>query len=235
MEIRTHNSNINFTSRKIPRFIYHFTNQNSYQKMCQDGFIKTTDCDMYLKGEGVFMVDWTNFCKRWGYDKSWGEKGTTLQESLIRIAAKWIQAFIKGKNELVILKIPTEKLKRSKLVIRSQQKFFDVKENDKNFNSLSDNLKEHLSGFTPATEYKTFAKRKEAVEFIYKEDIPINITEKIGETINIPEFRATTKYNRENPVKSILKKCLKGLNEAKSLRFIQKKVEDIPPNFSQVH
>lgn len=221
MEINKTNQSINFTGRKIPRFVYHLTNKKNYNQMCKDGFIKTTDSDPYIKdSEGIFTIDWNNFCKLWGHHKSWGENGYPLQYSLLREAVKWVTSYIDSLNELVIIKIPTDKLKQNKLAVRSQHLFFEVKENDLKLNQLTHNQLSHLSGNTPATQSKLL-KRRNAVEFIYKEPIPIENTEQIGSVLNIAEFRKSAEFDSDNPVKCILSKALNGLNESKAIEYIK--------------
>ena len=219
MEINNSNPKINFGNRKIPRYLYHFTNKKAYKQMLNDGFTKMSDNDPYLKDKGIFAVDWTNFCKLWGHNKSWGESGTTLQEYLLRTAAKWINSVKEGANELVVLRIKTDKLKRNKLTVRSQKLFFDVKENDIKINTLSTKQKEHILGDKSAIEGKKL-KRKEAVEYIYKESIPIEDIEEIGFPINIAELRKTEEFDYNAPVKSVLTKALVGTNEEKGIQFI---------------
>lgn len=53
--MNTINNNISFGHRKIPRYIYHFTNKKNYESILKDGFIKVSDCDPYLQGKGVLQ------------------------------------------------------------------------------------------------------------------------------------------------------------------------------------
>ena len=175
MEIN--NSNItNFKSRKVPRYIYHFTNEQAYKSMCNDGFIKATTKDSFIKNKAVFLIELENFCKNWGFNKSWDQFSEPLQESLLMLASYFTTpSLIESKNKLVILKIPTDKLDSEKLFIRSENNFFEqILSVKKDTTDLHPNIKQNLEGNTPATKSKLYKNRKEAIEFIYKGDIPIN-------------------------------------------------------------
>lgn len=212
----------NFQSRKIPRYIYHITNQRAYKSMLEnDKAILPSTKDPYNLHEGVHAIELSNFFKRWGFHKDWeSEKfaGETLRESLLRAATRWRKSQLEGKDELVILKIPTDKLDTGKLKIRSQNRFFKFMYN-KNKKSNPD---EHLRCETPATEAKRYKQRKEAIEFIYQDSIPINIVEPIGQKLNVPEFRLSLEYDCFNPAKSILAHILNGIPEGRGLLNLQR-------------
>jgi len=107
------NTNVHYGKHKIPRYTYHMTSKKNYESMVKDGFIKPSNSG--LLGKGVFMTELTNFFKRWRNNKAWREK--SLQEKLLSQVAK-------DENEIVMLKIPTDKLKHNKLKIRSQNILF---------------------------------------------------------------------------------------------------------------
>lgn len=240
-------NNCNFSGavygkHKVPRFIYHMTNKSNYEAMMKDGFIKTS-VDVTM-GKGVFATELTNLFKWWQKDKSW--ENASLQEGLIRQVAK-------GKDEIVILKIPTANLDHDKLKIRSQNSLFSWK-NSETVNKMSDEIDKefdtfkpkdgeswfekyavlvrehikkqessavvtHLMEGTPAKNSGLFEQRGEAIEYVYREDIPIADVQKIGE-VNVKELRQTKEYDPIRPMKSIFSALLKGTpqeNAAKRL------------------
>lgn len=206
MKINNYNTT-SFGNRKIPRYIYHFTNEYAYKSMCEDGFIKATTKDKYIKEKSVFFVEMENFCKRWGKNKSWEAFPESLQESLLMYVAYFnTPSLIQDKNKLVILKISTDKLNLKKLFIRSQNRFFENLLSHKDTKSLSFELKECLEGNISASKSKIYKNRKEAIEYIYKDDIPIEKAKQIGQILDINSLNIDT----NNQVKAILQMCLKG-------------------------
>lgn len=217
MEI--HSSNINFGNRKIPRFIYHLTNAHAYDSMLKDGGIKATTKDYYIKEKAVFFIELDNFCKNWGFSKSWKAFPEPLQESLLMLAAYFkTPSPIQGENKLVILKIPTDKLDSNKLFVRSENRFFEQILADKNdTNGLHFDLKQNLEGNVPASKSKLYKNRKEALEYIYKDDIPIEKVESIGQILDIN----TLDYDKNNSAKSVLQKCLEGTRERIAIDYLK--------------
>ena len=224
---------------KIPRFIYHMTNKSNYESMLCDGIIKTSQ-DEFI-GNGVFATELTNLFKRWRKSKSWGS--VSLQEELIGQVSK-------GKDEIVILKIPTAKLDTDKLVVRSQNKLFswifsykaeeaftqiskmkkEVGSNDR-LDKVREILKdiitkqeskkyaEHLTIGAPAKMSSLYKQRKEALEYVYLDNIPMSNVEKIGE-VNIAELRKTAGYDPVRPMRSIFTNLLKGTPEFKGAELL---------------
>ena len=128
-------------------------------------------------------------------------------------------SLIEDKNELVILKIPVDKLDSEKLFIRSENKFFEqILSVKKDTTDLHPDIKQNLEGNTPATKSKLYKNRKEAIEYIYKGDIPIEKAEQIGQILDIN----TLDYDKNNSVKSILQKILEGLPEENAIRHLRK-------------
>ena len=243
----SNHNNCNFAGavygkHKVPRFIYHMTNKSNYESMLKDGFIKTSVDGAF--GKGVFATELTNLFKWWQKDKSW--ENASMQECLIRQVAK-------GKDDIVILKIPTANLDHDKLKVRSQNSLFSWKnsdtankmcdEIDKEFDTLkpkdgeswlekyavlvrkhikkqeSSTVVTHLMEGTPAKNSGLFEQRGEAIEYIYKEDIPISDVQKIGE-VNVWDLRHSNEYDPIRPMKSIFSALLKGTpqeNAAKRL------------------
>jgi hypothetical protein len=128
-------------------------------------------------------------------------------------------SLIEDKNKLVILKIPADKLDSEKLFIRSENKFFEqILSVKKDTTDLHPDIKQNLEGNTPATKSKLYKNRKEAIEYIYKGDIPIEKAEQIGQILDIN----TLDYDKNNLVKSILQKILEGLPEENAIRHLRK-------------
>ena len=219
MEINNYNIT-NFKSRKIPKYIYHLTNEHAYKSMYKDGFIKASTKDFYIKDKAIFFIELDNFCKNWGISKSWDKFPEPLQESLLMLAAYFkTPSTIEDQNKLVILKIPTDKLDAKKLFVRSEKKFFEqVLYDKKDAKDLHPIIKQNLEGNTSATKSKLYKNRKEAIEYIYKDDIPIEKAEQIGQILNIN----TLDYDKNNSVKSILQKILEGLPEENAIRHLRK-------------
>lgn len=224
---------------KIPRYIYHLTSKENYEKMLQNGVLQTTS-DGWFKQKGIFAVELENLFKRWGNNELWEE--CPLQLSLLEHAAK-------DSDKIVILKIPTAKLEQENLYIRSQnqlipdhfglsdyfeqicgstkykdkekldtQDFFDIINHALNKRIANLNSQKHLAYGAPAGQSKLYKQRKEAIEYIYSDPIPMSDVEKIGET-NIAELK-NLEDEDDIPVetmKNIFKKLLKGKPEENSL------------------
>ena len=88
----------------------------------------------------------------------------------------------------------------------------------KDAKNLHPDIKQNLEGNTPATKSKLYKNRKEAIEYIYKDDIPIEKAEQIGQILDIN----TLDYDKNSSVKSILQKILEGLPEENAIRHLRK-------------
>ena len=220
---------------KVPRFIYHLTNKSNWESIKFDGVIKTSFDNMM--GQGVFTAELTNLFKHWRINKSWGNK--SLQESLVNFVSK-------GSDEIVILKIPTSSLDLDKLVIRSQNRLFSwyssskydeakniiSKMKDKEFGNKfpevltdvitkleSKSLAYHLTKGDSCKLSALFKQRKEALEYVYLENIPMSNVEKIGE-VNIAELRKSVEYDPVRPMRSLFTNLLKGAPEVKGAELL---------------
>ena len=155
----------------------------------------------------------------------------SLMEELISYTAK-------GKDDIVLLRIPTEKLDKNKLLIRSQNRMLGsyniktkaseyleklirngIEEKEAVKIALDKKTAEHIINAEPAKNAKLFKQRKEALEYIYPEDIPISSAEKIGE-VNVRDLRATADYDPIRPMRSIFTKLLKGTAEIKGAELL---------------
>lgn len=213
--------NIGFERRKVPRYVYHLTNEKAYDSILQDGFIKTSDKDAYTHKAGIFTIDLFNFFKFWGSHKDWdlGDK-ETLRESLLRIAAKWIKTYDEKKGNLVVLKIPTSSLNTDEFSIRSQNMFFRhmLKEPNPPIHSLPEKEKNNITGRTLAnSDFGKKLRKHEASEYIYFENIPANNIERIGQIVNINEIRKSDDF-KSHPVKAILQRALANTSEVNWLK-----------------
>lgn len=228
---------IRYGKHKIPRFIYHITNRQNYESMLQDGVIRASGDDFFMD-KGVFAIELTNFFKRWRKDKSWDL--ASLQEELIKHIAK-------RKDDIVILRIPTEKLNHKFLKVRSQNRLLGFGFSEKggkiidsvedrinesgltgvkrsrlvrrlSFDSIKENFgqdaAEHLILGSSACNAKHFTEKKEAIEYVYRNSIPISDVEKIGE-VNVAELRKTAEYDPIRPIRSIFSALLDGTPEQK--------------------
>lgn len=83
-----------------------------------------------------------------------------------------------------------------------------------NCDDLFELVEKTIKKCSPAKERKLFQQRKEAIEYIYPEDIPTSKFEKIGE-VNVDELRKTAEYDPLKPMRSIFSALLKGAPEEK--------------------
>lgn len=208
-------NNQNFQSRKIPRYIYHLTSNENYNSMLKDGFINKEGMPRLYIEKGIYTLELSNFFKFWGKNKDWGYDN--LQSMILRHIVKWIATSEPEKSKLVILKIPTSKLDTQKLSIRSLNKLFNFVDNHDYIIEASEELQTHLKGKTPATEAPLYKMRKEAIEYIYNENIPMKNVEQIGNIVNIPSLRKNPKFIL-NPAKFIMQALLSGTPEFKALK-----------------
>ncbi len=222
---------INVGKHKIPKYMYHLTTQRSYESMLRDGFIKTSEDR--ICGQGVFLIELANFFRCWKTSQDWDS--TNLQLDLIYQVKKFFS------DGLVLLRIPAKNLESDKLKVRSQNRLFSwvknnedalykIKNSDRGDESSrirklvylteKDENKTNLFGETPAKDSSLFKKRKEAVEYIYKDDIPIDSVEKIGE-IEAALTRFFLNNKSQNSVKSIFLELLQGQNERKGAELLK--------------
>ena len=89
---------------KIPRYLYHMTSPENYQKMLESGVLKPMGCRL---PDGVYMLELDSFGKYWS---------KSLRNDLCD------QIFRSGDSkQIVMLKIPTKNLNSTKLRIRTQK------------------------------------------------------------------------------------------------------------------
>lgn len=215
---------------KIPRYIYHITTQQNYRLIIYDGALKTSEDPLFR--EGVFAIDLINFFKRWKQSKDWNN--SLLQADLIEQVRRF-------RDGLVILRIPTRNLDTDKLRVRSQNKLFSwiyshendiekIKNSDRGnpivrlwnllYQTTSEKTANHLTHGSPAKQSSLFARRKEAIEYIYPEDISTDRLEKIGE-ISRDKLRSFLAAKEQNPIKNIFLELLKYTNERKGAELLK--------------
>lgn len=237
-------------SSVIPRYLYHLTSKSNYKSIISSGVLKTTKPESACNG-GVFMLELTNFFKRWGTSKNW--EGNMQKELLFRVGAN-------DAGDVVILRIPTKGLDSSKLRVRSQNRLntfvklnndseekliklqqdyikselskldTSVLSTDEYINKCQEiaekamekfpfsedrlyvPISEHIISGAPAKERKLFQQRKEALEYVYPDNIPASLIEKIGET-NVDDILLPTK---KCSMRDIFSRLLRGTPEEKA-------------------
>lgn len=182
---------------KIPRYLYHMTSFENYQKIVESGFLK---CSTEHMPQGIYTLELDSFGKYWSKDLRNDLCGKMLDDS----------------NKIVMLKIPTKNLEQSKLRIRTQdevengrlgedveleiRKWFNITEIPKERKILLDKLLKKYDKKTALEKYtdmmpkklfplvkgydakmsSLFKQRRADLEFIYLDDIPISEIEFVG-------------------------------------------------------
>lgn len=152
-----------YKNKELPRYLYTITTKANYESMCKDGFIKIAQDPLRPRMRGIFMFDLRNLTKRWTKNFFFRRKDMAT-ELLVNVSDK--------SPELVVLKIPTKSLEGT-LRIRSLNYLF--KHCDRY------HMDNHLDIGLPANMQRRLTQHKEAIEYIYKDDLPIDKVEKIGE------------------------------------------------------
>ena len=80
---------------------------------------------------------------------------------------------------------------------------------------------EHVKKGAPAKDSSLYKKRKEAIEYIYQEDIPLDKTELVGEIdishISIDTALSWSKHQQKDEVKAVLRRIFSGQPEQKAI------------------
>ncbi len=97
-------------------------------------------------------------------------------------------------------------------------KLFKFEESGQKISELAPSLQKHLRGDTPAKEAPLYKMRKEALEFIYKDDIPVENCQRIGNIVNIATLRKDLAFG-VNPVKHIMQSLLSGTPEVNGTKL----------------
>lgn len=161
-----------YGKHKIKRYLYHMTSEDNYQSMLRDGKIHVTD-DASLNEQGVFMTDLQNLLKRWRYSKDWSEDDIKTNLSLALLGQ-----VSKGGDKIVCLRIPTATLDHDLLKIRSQNRLFRGRSAMQKWSIPK--VYAHKKEGAPAVESGRYKQRKEALEYIYPQEIPMDNVELVG-------------------------------------------------------
>ena len=221
---------------KIPRYLYHMTSLENYQRMLESGYIKPGGHRLPI---GIYTLELDSFSKYWG-------KGlrNDLCDKIFRSG--------EGRN-VVMLKIPTQKLDMSKIRMRTQKQvegpFFDREiyewmhfgymppERKKLVDELltkygrEEGIRKYVDfmprKFDPVTKgidaklTPLYKQKKSDLEFIYGDKIPMSDVELVGQ-FNY-EKEVGTSYDlfdsgRKNLCKTIFEKIFKGKPEEPFLK-----------------
>lgn len=225
---------ITYGKHKVPRYIYHFTDGSSYESMLKDGFIKAGCDDVF--GRGIFMVELTNLFRSWGVDKAWDND--LLINSLLRLAGKDKHKVVVlriptdklNHNDLKIRSI--SKFFKWLTSSRACKAYYELHEYAKHFQlSELENWREIKKNFLNIclnkTESKEFAKhlikgddakfshlykqRREAIEYIYKNNISMSDVQKVGEM----NFSRVSENIKKGFIKNTFEELFEGAPEAK--------------------
>lgn len=208
MEVKTNQGYCNYTccnyntlqlfqtigKHKIPRYLYHFTNSYCYREILSSGALKPFTHDFFIPNKNIFFIDLGDFIKNWNKIKL--EPSYSELDKLLDFV---------GRRDIVLLRIPTDKLNLKNLRIRSQKTAYScekiMSENEKILQNMKNNskfdfrtllhkfLKEkcgtksfnHMTKGDDAIYSKLYQQRKEALEYFYPEEIKSDYIEKIGE------------------------------------------------------
>ena len=139
---------------KIPRYLYHITTRNNYNRMLQDGYLRISeDC---ARGQGLYMFEMQNMLKHYKDFDGNRNLGLLLEQVI-------------GKNgsDAILLRIPTNKMDAGMLVIRCNT--------GGGQNGMNSCTKVAIGDSALAS--KLYKQRKVALEYIYPEKISMdNIT-----------------------------------------------------------
>lgn len=198
--------------------MYHLTTEEDYLSMLKDKRIHVSQINKHNALEGVYMFDLINHLKRWGHSNDWsGHLGQRL------LGLK--QGNHPNTNKIVLLKIPTENISKEKILIRSQNKLFaNMREfTEARINYIFGNVRpneklKHLFSGDSAKNSRLYKQRKEAIEYIYPENIALLKAEKIGELIY--NDMSIDRLNNRG-VNKIYSNLLKGTPEEKALVLLK--------------
>ena len=206
--------NTHYGKHKIKRYLYHLTSEDNYKKMVESGKIKLTQ-DSQLPYDGIFMTDLENLAKQWRTSKDWNHT-VPENKSGIFLSAALLKQAAKGGDTIVCLRIPTKYLNHDMLKIRSQNRLFSEVESPK--------IKEHIRNGAPAKDANLYKQRKEAIEYIYQEEIPIDKVELAGTSpnprISINDMEIWTFAQQRKVIADTLRNIFQNSPEAKGLDSI---------------
>ncbi len=206
---------ITYRGRKIPRYLYHITTEANCKKIQNTGYILPS-VDYLSQKRAVFCLEWQNFIKRWG--------GLSKDNDIPFLSKITFFEYLlrgKGKRNITILRIPTDKLEQENLFVRSQDMLFSMCEDyQTEYRQRNPILKEkfpHLFDWDNAVNAKKYKSKKHSIEYIYTKKIPVDIIEKIG----IAELKLQNCDNNINLLR-FLKRILSNTKEKNSLKIYEK-------------
>lgn len=208
----TYNRNFNFKGHQIPKFLYHLTNEKAYNSIKRDGRLMANSNDGLIKG--IFMIELSNFFKRWGISKDWCDSNLSLD--LLKQVAK-------REKKLILLRIPTGELDKEKLLVRSQNKLFSITKLPEFYPTLKawytkheipKERFQHIFNGDKAANSRHYKQKKSAIEYIYPEDISLGKIDKIGE-VKLEKINALTS------IKAVFETLLQGTPEEKAIAAIK--------------
>lgn len=209
---------VTYGKHKIKRYLYHLTSEENYKKMLETGMMKTHKCGSFDVLAGIFMTDLQNLTKRWRCSKDWDKHGNLGYALLGHI--------YKGGKNIVCLRIPTKNLNHEILRVRSQNTLFKTRGMGKDKSELACDAHELIGSH--AKNRNLFARRKEAVEYIYLDNIPVNNVQLVGKAdlSEIVPLVSKTKHSDKKTMQgniflTTLKTLFKGQPEMKGLDVIR--------------
>ena len=198
--------------RKIPRYLYHLTGMKNFNDMQKYGYCFAKGRDVYMNSgdpffeyEGVYLFDLMNFLKDWKIKVPPHNK--TLQEGLVDMVS------IYHDPEMAILRIPTSKLDKDKLRIRSQHTILEAVRPEIRKEMTPERMK-HLKYGEPAYNSGLYRQRKCPIEFIYKRNIPADSIELAG-TLTAEDIKES---GSKLDLQKILTKLFKGTPEETAVK-----------------
>lgn len=231
----------NSVSQGIPKYLYHMTTKQNYRAIMKDGFLRTHNDR--LCGQGVFIFDIKNYFEKWK-DVFSEQRGKNFTELLLDQVSKRRNKIvmlriptdkldidklaIRSQNRLhkycytdiVRKEIEPEATVLANLFQRGEEgeelllrkKFMQETSKDHNLPDV-----DHCFNGAPALEAQQY--EQEAIEYIYRDNIPISDIEKVGE-VDKMWCKFFRKYGGSKPVKSIFDRMLKGTPEAQATTLL---------------
>lgn len=191
----------------IPRNLYHLTTASAYENMLRTGSLEAREaCDS--RGKQVFLFDIKNFTKYWRKTKKTQEQPrTTLLDLIAQLGER---KNFEDDVDLVLLKVPTEKLNLNNLKIRIQEllrcgiagQAAAMQEMLKDPHITSNGLKFYLKDIVgiPAKNAPLCNQKKQSIEWLHSTDIPISDVQLVGKTkVSIDEVEKAANEMKDMP------------------------------------
>ena len=227
-----------YGKHKVPRFIYHITSRSNYNKLLTDGTLRMSE-DLFC-GQGVFASELNNIFKNSA--NAW--KGKSLLEEIVKFTNKdngsivilkiptssldMDKLYVRSHNIMGKFCYSDEVHNAVAKLYYKCQSLGQWKNYSKNLKKIyfkflgkqaNKNISNHLCQLTPAKDSNILKQRKHALEYIYKDNIPMSVVTKIGE-VNTSKLRKTNAYDDTKPIKSLFSSLLEGTPEQKGTLFI---------------